>query len=70
MDQNAIRAEVDQSGIVGIRPAEGHSLVKDEPAQHPDIHPNELSERTGRSVYDILMHLSPDLPGRDWVVTG
>ncbi len=33
---------------------------------HPDVHPNELSERTGRSVYDILMHLSPGIPGREW----
>lgn len=28
----------------------------------PEIHPNTVSERTGRSVYDILMHLSPELP--------
>jgi alanine racemase len=33
---------------------------------HPDIHPNELSERTGRSVYDILMHLDPLLPKVAW----
>jgi alanine racemase len=31
---------------------------------HPDIHPNEVSLRTGRSVYDILMHLNPGLPRR------
>lgn len=33
---------------------------------HPDIHPNEVSDRTGRSVYDVLMHLSPGLPKRAW----
>jgi alanine racemase len=33
---------------------------------HPDIHPNEISEHTGRSVYDVLMHLSPALPAREW----
>ncbi len=33
---------------------------------HPDIHPNELAEQASRSVYDILMHLSPGLPGREW----
>lgn len=32
----------------------------------PGIHPNEVSERTGRSVYDVLMHLSPTLPVREW----
>jgi alanine racemase len=31
---------------------------------HPAIHPNAVSERTGFSVYDILMHLSARLPGR------
>ena len=25
---------------------------------HPEIHPNALAARTGRSVYDVLMHLS------------
>jgi alanine racemase len=30
----------------------------------PEIHPNTVSEHTGRSVYDILMHLSPELPKR------
>lgn len=33
---------------------------------HPDIHPNQISDLTGRSVYDILMHLSPGLPEREW----
>lgn len=33
---------------------------------HPDIHPNEVADRTGRSVYDILMHLSPAFPIREW----
>lgn len=35
---------------------------------HPDIHPNELSDITGRSVYDILMHLNAGLPKRRWTV--
>jgi alanine racemase len=34
---------------------------------HPHIHPSEISDITGRSVYDVLMHLSPDLPKRGWV---
>jgi alanine racemase len=29
---------------------------------HPAIHPNELAERAGISVYDVLMHLAIDLP--------
>jgi alanine racemase len=29
---------------------------------HPAIHPNEIARRTGRSVYDILMHLGQGLP--------
>ncbi len=29
---------------------------------HPEIHPNAVAAATGRSVYDILMHLSPSLP--------
>ncbi|MGM0670421.1 MAG: alanine racemase [Gemmatimonadota bacterium] len=29
---------------------------------HPEIHPNALAARTGRSVYDILMHLSARMP--------
>lgn len=29
---------------------------------HPAIHPNEISRRTGRSVYDVLMHLGQGLP--------
>ncbi len=29
---------------------------------HPAIHPNGLAESTGRSVYDVLMHLNPGLP--------
>lgn len=33
---------------------------------HPDVHPNELAEWTGRSVYDVLMHLSPGFPARRW----
>ncbi len=36
---------------------------------HPDIHPNEISEITGRSVYDVLMHLSPGLPKREWAAS-
>jgi alanine racemase len=31
----------------------------------PAILPNELAERAGISVYDVLMHLSPELPARD-----
>ncbi len=29
---------------------------------HPDIHPNAVATRTGRSVYDVLMHLHAGLP--------
>jgi alanine racemase len=29
---------------------------------HPEIHPNMIASRTGRSVYDILMHLNGALP--------
>jgi alanine racemase len=29
---------------------------------HPEIHPNALATRTGRSVYDVLMHLSARMP--------
>lgn len=29
---------------------------------HPDIHPNAVAAATGRSVYDVLMHLNPELP--------
>lgn len=29
---------------------------------HPDVHPNRIAEVTGRSVYDILMHLHAGLP--------
>lgn len=29
---------------------------------HPAVHPNALATRTGRSVYDILMHLNGALP--------
>ena len=29
---------------------------------HPLIHPNTLARNTGVSVYDVLMHLNPDLP--------
>jgi len=28
----------------------------------PEIHPNAVATRTGRSVYDILMHLNAGLP--------
>ncbi len=31
---------------------------------HPAIHPNEIAERAGISVYDVLMHLSARLPRR------
>ncbi len=30
--------------------------------EHPAIHPNGLATRTGRSVYDVLMHLSARMP--------
>jgi alanine racemase len=30
--------------------------------QHPEIHPNAIATRTGRSVYDVLMHLNGALP--------
>jgi alanine racemase len=33
---------------------------------HPDVHPNEVAERAGRSVYDVLMHLTPSLPKHAW----
>ena len=29
---------------------------------HPSVHPNAVATATGRSVYDVLMHLNPDLP--------
>jgi alanine racemase len=29
---------------------------------HPTIHPNQLADSTGTSVYDALMHLNPTLP--------
>jgi alanine racemase len=29
---------------------------------HPDIHPNAIAARTGRSVYDVLMHLNGAIP--------
>ena len=29
---------------------------------HPTIHPNAVADATGRSVYDIMMHLNPTLP--------
>ena len=29
---------------------------------HPSIHPNAVATATGRSVYDVLMHLNPELP--------
>lgn len=29
---------------------------------HPAIHPNQLADATGTSVYDALMHLNPGLP--------
>ena len=29
---------------------------------HRDLHPNVIAERTGVSVYDVLMHLNPTLP--------
>jgi alanine racemase len=31
---------------------------------HPAVHPNTVSERSGFSVYDVLMHLSARLPAR------
>ena len=31
---------------------------------HPEIHPNEIAERAGISVYDVLMHLGARLPRR------
>jgi alanine racemase len=33
---------------------------------HPDVNPNEVAERAGRSVYDVLMHLTPSLPKYAW----
>ena len=30
--------------------------------EHPDIHPNRFAETTGVSVYDVLMHMNPELP--------
>jgi alanine racemase len=29
---------------------------------HPELAPNAVAAATGRSVYDVLMHLNPDLP--------
>ena len=29
---------------------------------HPDIYPNAIATRTGRSVYDVLMHLNGAIP--------
>jgi len=29
---------------------------------HPDVHPNEVARASGGSVYDIFMHLNPQLP--------
>jgi len=29
---------------------------------HPAVHPNQLADSTGTSVYDALMHLNPTLP--------
>ncbi len=43
----------------GVRVGDVATLVGWE---HPDIHPNEVARRTGTSVYDVLMHLGPDLP--------
>jgi alanine racemase len=31
-------------------------------SEHPAIHPNQLAESTGTSVYDRLMHINPILP--------
>jgi alanine racemase len=31
-------------------------------SDRPELHPNSVAQSTGRSVYDILMHLNPDLP--------
>jgi alanine racemase len=33
---------------------------------HPDVHPNEVADRSDRSVYDVLMHLAAWLPERPW----
>jgi alanine racemase len=32
----------------------------------PAIHPNAVADATGRSVYDIMMHLNPTLPKIAW----
>ena len=32
----------------------------------PAIHPNAVADATGRSVYDIMMHLNPTLPKMAW----
>jgi alanine racemase len=31
-------------------------------SEHAAIHPNQLAEATGTSVYDRLMHINPTLP--------
>ncbi len=31
-------------------------------AEHAAIHPNQLASSSSTSVYDILMHLNPNLP--------
>jgi alanine racemase len=31
---------------------------------HPAVHPNEIADRAGISVYDVLMHLGARLPRR------
>jgi alanine racemase len=46
-----------------VEPGEVATLIGPD---HPDIHPNEIATRTGRSVYDILMHLNPLFPGYAW----
>ncbi len=33
---------------------------------YPAIHPNAVADATGRSVYDIMMHLNPTLPKMAW----
>jgi alanine racemase len=48
-----------QSEEPGVRIGDVATLVGPD---HTDIHPNVLATRTGRSVYDVLMHLNAGLP--------
>ncbi|NIP57973.1 MAG: alanine racemase, partial [Gemmatimonadetes bacterium] len=53
--------------IVEVGPEERVRVGDDAVLVGPDdpaVHPNAVSEATGISVYDVLMHLSPGLPRR------